>query len=99
MNASVSAVRPSERIARPEALATELAACGWTARVHAPRGQPPSMHTRNPEPGAAALSEQIHAPRTDGTWIYRWPWADSIADNAADAAAVITRVLRAAGTP
>lgn len=100
MNASVSAARPSERIARLEALATELAARGWTTRLHAPRGQSPSLHTRNPEPGAAALSEHIYAhPRTDGTWVYWWPWTDPIADTAADAATVIVRVLRAVGTP
>lgn len=100
MNAPGSEARPSEHIARLEALATELAARGWISRVHAPQGRPPSLHTRNPELGAAALSEYIYAdPRADGTWLYWWPWAESIAETAADAAAVIVRVLRAVGTP
>lgn len=68
--------------------------------MHAPRGRIPSLHARNPESGAAALSEHIYAqPRADGTWMYWWPWAQPIADTPGTAAAVIIRVLRPAGTP
>jgi hypothetical protein len=85
---------------RLAALAAELAGHGWTASVRTPRGRLPRLHARNPEPGAAALSETIHArPRTDGTWAYWWPWAEQIAETPAKAAAVIVRALRPAGTP
>jgi hypothetical protein len=61
---------------------------------------PPHLHTRNPEPGTAALSEHIYAhARADGTWAYWWPWPDTIGDTPADAADEIIRVLRAASTP
>jgi len=87
-------------ITRLDALAAALTAHGWTARLHAPRGRTPSLHARNPEPGAAALSEDIYAqPRADGTWTYWWPWAEPIAEAPDSAAAVIVRVLRPAGTP
>ena len=99
MNASVSPARYSECITRLEALAAEIAARGWTTRVDATRGRPPSLLAQNPEPGAAALSEHIYAhPGSDGTWMYWWPWADPIAATAADAAAIVVRVLRAVGT-
>ena len=87
---------PAEMTARLEALATQLAVHGWAARLDAPPGRVPSLHARNPAPGAAALSEHIYAqPGADGTWRYWWPWAEPIAE----AAAVIVRVLRPAGTP
>lgn len=90
----------ADTIARLDALAAELGTHGWTARLHTPRGRPPRLHARNPEPGAAALSEHIYAqPRPDGTWMYWWPWAEPIAETAPDTAAIITRVLRPAGTP
>jgi hypothetical protein len=90
----------ADAIARLDALAAELAAHGWTTRLHAQRGRAPSLHARNPEPGAAALSEHIYAqPRPDGTWMYWWPWAEPIAETAPDTAAIITRVLRPASTP
>jgi hypothetical protein len=90
----------AETIARLEALASALAPHGWTTRLHAPRGQMPSLHARNPEPGAAALSEYIYAqPRADGTWTYWWPWAEPIAEAPASAAAVIVHALRPAGKP
>jgi hypothetical protein len=88
----------AEAIVRLDALAAELAARGWTARVCAPPSRAPSLYARNPEPGAAALSEHIYArPRTDGTWAYWWPWAEPIAEAAAEAAAVIVHVLRPSG--
>jgi hypothetical protein len=80
-----------------EALATELTARGWPARLHAPVGRLPSLYVQNP--CAAMLSEHIYAgPGADGTLFYWWPWADKIAP-AADpgaTATTITRVLRAA---
>jgi hypothetical protein len=72
-----------------------LSARGWTAKVRQLPGQLPSLRASNPEPGAAALSEDIHVkPAKDGGWQYWWPWAEPIADTAATAAAVIVRVLR-----
>jgi hypothetical protein len=88
----------ADTIARLDALATELNSHGWTSSVKTPRGGPPRLYARNPEPGAAALSESIYArPRTDGKWSYWWPWAEPIAETAAAAAAVIVRVLHPAG--
>jgi hypothetical protein len=90
---------PGEAITRLEALAAELDARGWPAWVDTPSGQPPRLHARNPEPGAAALNEQVYAhPRADGTWTYWWPWAEPITPDPADAAEIITRVLRTAAT-
>lgn len=83
-----------------ETLATELAAHGWTARLHAPDGRLPSLYVQNP--AADMLSEHIYAgPAADGTFSYWWSWADTIAPTTdpADAAATITRVLRAATEP
>ena len=100
MSAPVVNASSAECITLLQELAAELAAHGWTARVDESRGGPPSLHTRNPEPGAALLAERVYAlPRADGTWAYWWPWADPIADTAAEAAAVIVRVLRSAGAP
>ncbi len=97
MNAPGLRASTADVIARLNDLATELNARGWTARLHTPSGRLPSLHTRNPEPGAAALSEHIYAkPRADGCWMYWWPWAEPIADTPAGAAAVIVRVLRTA---
>ena len=50
-------------IVRLEALAAELAARGWSASVHAAGGREPSLHVRNPHPGAAALSEHVYVPQ------------------------------------
>jgi hypothetical protein len=87
----------AEIIARLNALAAEMSAHGWTASVREPRGKPARLHARNPEPGAAALSEHIYVrPRADGTWTYWWPWAEPIAETPSEAAAVIVRVLRPA---
>jgi hypothetical protein len=98
LNASVPAARASEVIAQLKALADELAVLGWSARLQAQGGWPPSLYVRNPVPGAAALSEHIYVRqrRADGIWVYMWPWADSIAANAADAAAAIVHALRPA---
>ncbi len=85
-------------IAGLDALASELSARGWQARVRTLPGRIPSLLTCNPEPGASALSEDIYTkPAGDGGWEYWWPWAEPIAADPADAAAVIVRVLRAQG--
>jgi hypothetical protein len=94
------AATTADMIARLSALAAELAAQGWTARLSTPRGRAPSLHALNPEPGAAALSEYIYAqPGPTGTWMYWRPRVEPIAGTAPEAAATITRVLRPAGTP
>ncbi len=91
---------PAQAAARLDALAAELAARGWTSRLDTPPGRTPSLYARNPEPGAAMLSEHVYAqPREDGTWWYWWPWAEPIAPTPAAAATVIVRVLRPAGVP
>lgn len=97
LDAPVAAICVSDVISRLDALNAELTALGWTARIRTPLGRRPSLYVRNPEPGAAALSEHVYAhPRTDGQWLYWWPWADPIADTAAQAAAIIVHVLRPA---
>jgi hypothetical protein len=97
MAATAMPAATAEILARLEALAAELAALGWPAGLDEPPGRLPSLHVRNPEPGARALAEHIYAqPRRDGTWAYWWPWAQAIdAAGPAGAAAVITRALRA----
>jgi hypothetical protein len=86
----------SDSIARLDALAAELLALGWTAQVRKLPGRPEGLRVQNPVPGAAALSEDIYAwPDEDGSWQYWWPWAEPVAADAAAAADVIVRVLRA----
>jgi hypothetical protein len=83
-----------------DALAAELSEHGWTAHVRKLPSRILSLRAGNPEPGAAALSEDIYAkPGPDGGWEYWWPWGERIAGDPASAAAVIVRVLRSAGTP
>jgi hypothetical protein len=97
LNARDPRADSADAIARLDALATELNSHGWATKVHAAPGRRPRLYARNPEPGAAALSESIYAqPQTDGTWAYWWPWAEPIAETAAAAAAIIVRVLRPA---
>jgi len=99
VNAPVPAISASDVIARLDALAAEVTALGWIARVKTPLGRRPSLYVRNPEPGAAALSEHIYAhPRADGAWVFWWPWAEPIASTSPEAAAIIVRVLRATET-
>ncbi len=84
-------------IAGLDALAGELSVHGWTAHVRTPPGRMPSLRACNPEPGAAALSEDIYAkPGSGGGWEYWWSWAEKIAADPASAAAVIVHVLRPA---
>jgi hypothetical protein len=89
---------PSETFTRLNDLATELGVRGWTATIQSKRGGPPTLHAQNPVREARALSEHIHArPETGGAWAYWWPWAEVIAYEPADAAAIIVRALRPAG--
>ena len=79
-----------------ESLGTELDAAGWTTRLKIAPGRAPALFVRNPEPGAAALNEHIYAaPKDDGFWFW-WSWAEPIARDTAQAAAMIRRALRAA---
>jgi hypothetical protein len=97
LNASALTASTSEVITRLDALAAELAALGWTGHLQTAPGRRPNLHVRNPVPGAAALSEHIYTDRSaDGNWTFWWPWADPIASEPAEAAAIIVRVLRAA---
>ena len=83
-----------------EALAIELAACGWTAQVHTPEGRVASLYVQNPS--APMLAEHIYAgSAADGTWSYWWSWADTVAPatDPRGTAATITRVLGAAIQP
>jgi hypothetical protein len=87
-------------MSRLEALAAELSTLGWDAKVGYRTDGMPNVYARNPEPGAAALSEHIYTLKhSNGTWMYWWPWAEPIEETPAAAAAVIVRVLRSAGTP
>lgn len=80
---------------RLDALAAELDAYGWAARLDAPADRIPCLHARCPEPGATAAGENIYVQRkADGTWTYWWAWAEPIATTPADAAAAIVRALR-----
>ena len=79
-------------------LGAELSALGWKCCSRTLPGRPLGLRASNPEPGAAALSEDIYARAgADGRWEYWWPWGERIAVSPADAAAVITHVLRPAG--
>jgi hypothetical protein len=83
-------------IARLEALGTELDRAGWRTRLEAEPGSVPCLQVQNPQPGAAMLSEGIYcAPRGDA-WTYWWSWAEPICADIAEAAAIISKVLRAA---
>jgi hypothetical protein len=97
MAATAMPATTAEILARLESLAAALAVLGWPAGLDEPPGRLPSLHVRNPGPGAGALAEHIYAqPRRDGTWAYWWPWAQAIdAAGPAAAAGVIVRALRA----
>jgi hypothetical protein len=85
-------------LARLEGLAGILADRGLRTRLLTPRGRVPSLHVVNPS--AAQLAEDVYAGRgQDGQWWFWWSWAERIAagDDLEGAAALIERVLRAAG--
>jgi hypothetical protein len=80
-------------------LRDELAGRGWTTSLQEPAGRPLSLFVQNPDPGAAALKDQILvAPDGDGICWFWWPWASRIApaSQADQAADRITHVLRSA---
>jgi hypothetical protein len=79
-----------------ESLGAELGAAGWVTRLTTEPGRIPALYVRNPEQGAAALNEIIYAaPKDDRHW-YWWSWSEPIHQDAAQAAALIRRALRAA---
>ena len=85
-------------LARLEGLAAILADRGLRTRLLTPRGRVPSLHVVNPL--ASALAEDVYAGRgQDGRWWFWWSWAERIAagEDLEGAAALIERVLRAAG--
>jgi hypothetical protein len=79
-----------------EKLGTTLDAAGWTTRLQVTPGRAPALYVRNPEPGAAALSEHIYAaPNHDGYCDW-WPWGQPIAQDIPETTTLIRRALRAA---
>jgi hypothetical protein len=85
------------RIAYLESLGDELRVRGFAVRLMIPQGGPPSLHVVNPR--ASALAENILAESTAGVWWFWWSWAERIApaDDPAEAADRVTRVLAATG--
>lgn len=79
-----------------EKLGTTLDAAGWTTRLQVTPGRAPALFVRNPEPGAAALSEHIYAAPNDDGYCYWWSWGEPIAQGIPETAALIRRALRAA---
>jgi hypothetical protein len=85
------------RITYLESLGDELRGRGFAVRLAIPHDGPPSLHVVNPH--ASALAENILAETAGGAWWFWWSWAERIApaDDPADAADRVTRVLAAAG--
>ncbi len=73
-----------------ERLSAELALLSYQAQLVIPAGRLPYLHVRNPR--SKHLTENVYAQAGS----YFWPWAEPIAgcDQAAEAAAVVARVLR-----
>jgi hypothetical protein len=71
-------------------LAIEISARGYQANLHVPDGELPYLEVRNPR--ATMLAEKVYVQAGS----FFWPWVESIApsDQVADAAAIVTRVLR-----
>jgi hypothetical protein len=85
-----------ETLARLEALGSELDRQGWRTRLVVQARRVPYLQVTSPEPGAA-LPEAIYGgPRADEWWFW-FSWAEPIATEVPDAAAIIARVLRSAG--
>jgi hypothetical protein len=80
-------------IAALERLAGELTTRGFHADVRALTGRPAYLDVRNPR--AAALTERVYAQ----AGLFWWSWQEKIAgcDEAATAAGILARVLRALG--
>ena len=75
-------------------LEAELAQMGtFTTRLLTQAGHVPALLVLNTS--EKRLSERISAQPADGRWLFWWSWAEPVADSAAEAAARISRVLRA----
>jgi hypothetical protein len=85
------------RIAYLDSLGGELRSRGFAVRLMIPQGGPPSLHVVNPR--ASALAENILAESTAGIWWFWWSWAERIApaEDPAEAADRVTRVLAVTG--
>lgn len=73
-----------------EMLAAQITALGYEAQLVTPPGRLPYLDVSNPR--TALLTEKVYAQAGS----FFWPWAESIApcDQVAEAAAIVTRVLR-----
>jgi hypothetical protein len=81
-------------IGRLDKLAEELGHSGLDAWIMDQPGRVPSVYITNPR--ARALEENVYASQgKDGMWWFWWSWAERIspADDLADSAARIARVL------
>lgn len=97
MNPTTRAGSATEAVQFLEALASAMAAQGWTTHLETPPGRLPALYIRNPH--APVLSEHIYAwPNTNGTWLYWWSWGQPISPTATSALAkavgIIAHVLR-----
>jgi hypothetical protein len=98
MNAETPAANLTETaIVNLDALAACLTKEGWRARLDRAYNRVPNVFVQNPEPGARALSDHVYAAPRAGGWWFWWSWAEPIAEDPADAAAIIMRALRSAG--
>jgi hypothetical protein len=82
-------------VMRLDVLGAELTPLGWHTRLTAHPGMLPSLLIRDTAPGAPAISDDIYAVDLGGRWFY-W-WSRSCGSDPADAARIITRVMRSAG--
>lgn len=83
-------------IARLDALRSELDQLGWDTRLITGNNRPhPALLIRDPAPGASALAEHIYAVERGSRWFY-W-WSRACGPDAADAARIITGVMRSPG--
>ncbi len=85
---------PHPFLERLEALAEELVRRGLHARVISAAGRIPCLHVTNP--AVSRLAEDVYVGRSrDGVCWFWWPWAERVAsaDDVAEAADIITRVL------
>jgi hypothetical protein len=73
-------------------LAAEMAARGYTARLHTPHARLPYLEIRNPE--VSALSEKVYAQA--GAFWFSWAAKIADTDSPADAARMLARVLATA---
>ena len=86
----------NERLARLDALATELTARGWTAYVTTPWGRPARLTVQSPHDQGMCADVMTAADSDTGDWWFWFGWAERIAPAGAPgtAAAVIVTALR-----